>query len=927
MSTRRITLSVVPAFVLIAASFVFPARARAQAGGDQFSSQGSSPIRAPATTFLEWLSVISVAPDGVTPGNAHSSDPSMSGDGRFVAFSSRATNLVTGDTNESSDIFVRDRQTNTTTRVSVTTAGEQRQGDSVLPRITPDGRFVVFHSSAALVADDTCTPIDSFCRDIYLHDRNTSTTTRISVATDGAPGNRPSYTASISGDGRFVAFLSEATNLVPVDTNQRIDVFLRDREAGTTTRVSTDAAGNQSTYNHGEPYLSADGRTLLYTEHRASDFACTAVNCSIVVLRDLQAGTRAELVNLIPPPDGATLYTSRVTGLSADGSVVLIREHGPMLSHGFGPFDRDVLLDRQNGRVTAQWSGSIPYNPPLSSLSADARVAAYGAALFHERVSGLFEGFSWDNAGGSEPGQLALSTNGLLAAFSAAKPAGPSSINQIWIYDRDMDKDGMSWLWEVNFKLDPDSATDAALDPDADGLTNAQENERGSHPQGTFVRYFAEGAANAFFSTRFAMLNPDATQNATVALRFLGQNGRTTSATHLVLARMRHTVDIGPFGPVPSNDFATVVESDRPIVADRTVTWDATGYGGSSETALRSPSATWHFAEGATHGQFDLFYLLQNPNSYDAHATITYMRLAPLTPIIKTYDLPANGRRTIYVDQEGDDLAGVDLAAAITADAPIVAERSMYSTRPGQKPFAAGHGGAGVTAPALRWFLAEGATGSFFDLYVLVSNPSTTPSDIKVTYLLPSGEPFTKTYSVGGQNRLTISVQNEDPRLDDTPVSIIVESTNNQPVVVERAMWWPKGQWHESHVTAGATETGTRWAVAEGEVERAPNQVDLLTETYLLIANTSTTDGSAVITLYRENGDAIEIPVALKASSRVSVPLSPHLSGVTFNGNSYKVGAIIQSNGVEIVVERAMYKTVDGLAWSWGTAALATKLQ
>ena len=250
-----------------------------------------------------------------------------------------------------------------------------------------------------------------------------------------------------------------------------------------------------------------------------------------------------------------------------------------------------------------------------------------------------------------------------------------------------------------------------------------------------------------------------------------------------------------------------------------------------------------------------------------AHVTIDYLRQAPLTPVSKTYTVEPNSRKTIPVDGEGPELAAVDVAAAITSDLPIVVERAMYSTRPGQPSFAAGHGAAGVTAPALRWFLAEGATGSFFDLYVLVANPNTAASDLKVTYLLPNGAPFEKLYGVGPKQRLTIYVQDEDARLANTPVSVIVESTNNQPIVVERAMWWPKGEWHEAHVSAGATTTGTRWALADGEISDGG-------DTYILIANTSTTAGTATVTLLEEGGAPLPIIVDLPASSRVNVPVS-----------------------------------------------------
>jgi hypothetical protein len=348
------------------------------------------------------------------------------------------------------------------------------------------------------------------------------------------------------------------------------------------------------------------------------------------------------------------------------------------------------------------------------------------------------------------------------------------------------------------------------------------------------------------------------------------------------------------------------------------MTWDNTGYGAHTETSIAAPSTTWHLAEGATHGAFDLFYLLQNPNDAEARVTINYLRQAPLTPVTRTYTVEPNSRKTIPVDGEGPELEAVDVAATITSTAPIVVERAMYSTRPGQPAFAAGHGAAGVAAPALRWFLAEGATGDFFDLYVLVANPNAAESTLEVTYLLPDGAPFTKLYSVGPRQRLTIYPEIEDARLANTPVSVIVASTNNQPVVVERAMWWPKGQWHEAHVSAGATTTGTRWALADGEVSTS-------SETYILIANTSTTAGSATVTLLEESGTPVTIPVDLHPSSRLNVPVSAYLPP-TAGGAPRRFGALIESNGVEIVVERAMYSNAGGITWGAGTAALGTKL-
>jgi hypothetical protein len=217
------------------------------------------------------------------------------------------------------------------------------------------------------------------------------------------------------------------------------------------------------------------------------------------------------------------------------------------------------------------------------------------------------------------------------------------------------------------------------------------------------------------------------------------------------------------------------------------MTWDARRFGAHAETSIPAPATTWHLAEGATHGAFDLFYLLLNGTGTDTTATVKYLRPFPLPPVVKMYRVPANGRVTIWVDAEGPELAETDVSAVITADQPIVAERAMYASS-GGLPFAAGHDGVGLTAPALTWFLAEGATGSFFDLYLLIANPGTTAATVDVKFLLPSTS-FTKTYTVAAESRLTISIDGEDPRLIDTPVSLIVTSTNNQPVVVERAMY------------------------------------------------------------------------------------------------------------------------------------------
>ena len=198
--------------------------------------------------------------------DGESSSPAISADGRFVAFVSFATNLVPGDSNGRGDVFVRDRLTQTTERVSVDSAGTEGNSGSDGPSISANGRFVVFWSDATnLVRGDT-----NGVADVFVRDRLTRTTERVSVDSAGNEGNGASglhshSEYSISADGRFVAFVSSATNLVPGDTNGAADVFVHDRLTRTTERVSVDSAGNEANSSSFDPVISADGRFVAFS--------------------------------------------------------------------------------------------------------------------------------------------------------------------------------------------------------------------------------------------------------------------------------------------------------------------------------------------------------------------------------------------------------------------------------------------------------------------------------------------------------------------------------------------------------------------------------------------------------------------------------------------------------------------------------------
>jgi Tol biopolymer transport system component len=202
---------------------------------------------------------LSVSSEGIQ-GNGNSLYPKISSDGRYVVFESVASNLVPGDTNGSPDIFVHDRKTATTTRVSVSASGAQGNSGSVLPSISADGRYVTFDSFARNLV-----PFDSNNRDdIFVHDRLHGATELVTLSSTNEQSNSGSLRSSISADGRYVVFESFASNLVPLDTNDTIDVFLRDRLLGTTRRVSVSSFAAEGDFDSGTPIISADGRFVAF---------------------------------------------------------------------------------------------------------------------------------------------------------------------------------------------------------------------------------------------------------------------------------------------------------------------------------------------------------------------------------------------------------------------------------------------------------------------------------------------------------------------------------------------------------------------------------------------------------------------------------------------------------------------------------------
>lgn len=365
----------------------------------------------------------------------------ISGDGRYVAFSTSATNLGAVDTNGFDDVYVRDTWLGTTERVSEPSGGGQGDGPSTYPSISADGRWIVFTSWATnLVPNDA-----NSTNDVFLHDRALNVTTRVNVSATGAEGDSNSFLGTLTPNGRFVTFLSFATNLVPGDTNQNRDVFLVDLVLGSIERVSVGDQGQEGDGSSGgsgsSAFTSADGRFVAFTS-TATNFVPGDTNfVDDVFLRDRVAGTTRRIsigVGGVEPDDAC-----EVTALTPDAAYLALASAATNLVAGDtnGTTDGFVVTLATGAieRVTVSATGAQAAGTSWSlATSADGRFVAFlstSSDLVPNDGNGKRDVFLRDRVGGttqlvdvSDLGQqtdqdaygISFAARGTALAFSSA---------------------------------------------------------------------------------------------------------------------------------------------------------------------------------------------------------------------------------------------------------------------------------------------------------------------------------------------------------------------------------------------------------------------------------------------------------------------------------------------------------------------------
>jgi hypothetical protein len=308
--------------------------------------------------------LVSKHSDG-TLGNDNSGGAVISSDNQYVAFGSSATNLVSDDTNNATDVFVHNLQTGNTELVSRNSDGTLGNGLSSGPKLSADGRFIVFSSLATnLVTGDT-----NGTWDVFIHDRQTGVTELISKSSDGIQGNSGSSFATVSADGRFVVFDSSADNLVPDDPNSTHDLFLHDRMSSTTIRLSANSIGNP-TLGAVYPAISGSGNYIVFRSE-VNDLVPGDTNgTGDIFVYELQTGT----IELVSKHTNGTIgngFSDR-PAISYDGRYVVFLSDATNLVDDDTNGYRDVFWhDRQTGRtvrVSVSSSGVQGNNSAVDSF-------------------------------------------------------------------------------------------------------------------------------------------------------------------------------------------------------------------------------------------------------------------------------------------------------------------------------------------------------------------------------------------------------------------------------------------------------------------------------------------------------------------------------------------------------------------------------
>jgi len=416
--------------------------------------------------------------------------------------------------------------------------------------------------------------------------------------------------------------------------------------------------------------------------------------------------------------------------------------------------------------------------------------------------------------------------------------------------------------------------------------------------------HFFQVAAQNF--DEYLLLQNPGDEEALCTVTYMFQGGGTMEEECVVEPHSRYTICVND--RIQNAEVSVKVASDRPVVAERAMYFDFMGSGkkgGHACMGVKEPQGRWCFAEGYTAGDFDTFFLVQNPNGEEAHLSVSFLGNAGEEDEMY-YTLAPHSRMTIWMDQE-PGLDGGEFTAEMQSDLPVVAERAVYF---GYGRLGGGTAAEGAPQPEKRWLFAEGYTGGQFDTWILLANPNREEATAALTFMLPDGNTRVLEVKVPPESRGTVGVDSLEG-MGSTEFSTLVES--DLPIVAERAMYFSYYGREGGHDALGVQEPSTDWYFAEGYTA---GEFD----TWILLQNPGASVVNAEITFMRKDGSTVVEKAAIKPLSRYTVHVDDirGLEGEEFSTHVHADGPL--------VAERAMYfvyRNRDGGSCSQGTTSPA----
>ncbi len=837
--------------------------------------------------MLMAVSVIAVVPGGAqaavgdlvlassTSGGAAAlstcDDPVISANGRYVVFTSNSTNLP--GANGPLQIYRKDLSTGAIALVSATSAGAAGDNFSGYPAISDDGRYIAFESYASNF------PNGSGMWQVYRKDMVTGELLLVSKEPDGTPGDAGSEHASMSVDGRYVAFKSPASNFP--DWNGQTQIYRKDLSTGALVMASKTAAGVVGDSYCNYPSLSPEGRYVAFVSF-SQNFAGPQGHEQIY-RKDLSSGTLV----LASSTDTGGVGSSASGGpsLSSGGRYLVFHSASANFPHTNGQvqiyrkeFQSAALEIVSSNTAGVEGSTSShdpdPMNGPVTrSVSADGRYVVFNSSapefpgynsmspvsqVYRKDMStGVLELVSCTAGGepgseGSGPGSTgpeAISSGGRFVAFKSDSDNFPKDNGQFQIYRKEMATENSTW-------------------------------------------YLAEGTTEWGFSTYITIENPNPSAcSAKVDYMPTGLANKSETVTLPALSQTTLTNDhlVQVIGS--QADFSTKVTclEGKSIAVDRTMEWTGPGAGSPeahSSIGVAAPDTTWYMPEGSTKWGFECWLCIQNPNASKATCQVTYM-IEGEGPQTFTKEVEANKRDTFNMR---DDIGDKDASIEVSSNIPVIPERSMYRNNRRE-----GHESIGTTETATSYYLAEGTTNYGFTTYVCVQNPNDADVQVNITYMTEAGPvPHPQNpVPMGANSRKTIRVNDF---LQNADFSTRVDCSS--PIIAERAMYWYGGPDNAEacHDSIGMAEPYYKFYLPDGQTSGGR-------ETYICVQNPAAGDGPVRITYLEAGGDAaVVFEDTIPGNSRKTYNMAD-------KGIDGRASVLVESrHGVrKYMVERAMY--------------------